>query len=80
MNTLIRDIDEKKFCCTDKMNMYEMCVTCYNAFFSDPDFQIEMYEHIESEPRVSSPATVCECGGESTGDNLHSHWCPKWQK
>lgn len=66
----------KKFCCVTKTNFYEMCIDCYNAYFSDPDFEMAMYEAWENEPKVSS-STVCECGSEAAGGTTHSHWCPK---
>lgn len=70
--------DSKKFCCADKANMYEMCSYCYNAFFTDPEFEAAMYEDYWSEPRVSSSSSlVCECGSEAAGGTTHSDWCPK---
>lgn len=72
----------KKYCCADKANMYEMCLNCYNAYFSDPDFIDAMrqsWEDWENEPRVSS-STNCECGSEAAGGTTHSHWCPKGEK
>ena len=66
----------KKFCCTDKMNMYEMCTYCYNAFFTDPDFEFEMFEDYKTEPQVSSSILKCECGGGAIANNTHSAWCP----
>lgn len=61
--------------------MYEMCRTCYDAFFSDPEFQIEMYEDYGFEPMISSSSSTaaCECGSEAAGGTTHSHWCPKFQ-
>jgi len=73
--------DKKIFCCVDKVNMYEMCGRCYNAYFSDPEFEAAMHDAYWAEADNKMHTEVkCECGGESTGDNLHSHWCPKWQR
>lgn len=70
-------MSDKKFCCSDKMNMYEMCAYCYNAFFTDPDFQIEMYDDYGFEP-MNTTELKCECGGSKVADNTHSAWCPKF--
>lgn len=70
---------KNKYCCLDKTNFYEMCMNCYNAYFTDPDFEAAMFEYFENwhnEPKVSS-ATICECGSEAAGGTTHSHWCPK---
>lgn len=66
----------KQFCCLDKLNFYEMCSYCYNAYFTDPDFEVQMYEDYKSEPKVSSANAKCECGGSSVSDVTHSVWCP----
>lgn len=58
------------------MNFYEMCSYCYNAYFSDPDFEMQMHEDYQREPQVSSPAKACECGGSKISDATHSAWCP----
>ncbi len=78
-NTFMSD---KKFCCADKFNMYEMCNNCYNAFFTDPEFQVQFYENYENEPRVTSSMSfeVCECGSEASGGTTHSDWCPKFTR
>ena len=68
------------FCCLNAKNLYEMCVTCYNAFFNDPSFTEAMRECWDAEPQVSSSASVCECGSEASGGTTHSHWCPKGVK
>jgi hypothetical protein len=71
---------KNKFCCVDKVNLYELCTNCYNAFFNDPSFtdaMREVWETWETEPRVSSSSSICECGSESAGGTTHSHWCPK---
>jgi len=74
--------DRKEFCCLDKLAMYEMCEKCYDAFFSDPDFQIQMFEDYGLEPMVSSSSSmeVCECGGGAVASNTHSAWCPRYRK
>lgn len=71
--------DKKVFCCADKVNMYEMCVKCYNAYFSDPDFEAAMHEaywaDIDNQSRYE---LRCECGGSKVADNTHSAWCPRF--
>lgn len=73
------DDDKKAFCCADKFNMYEMCVRCYNAYFSDPDFEAAMHEAYWAEQDNHVIGELkCECGGESVANNTHSSWCPKF--
>ncbi|NDG29301.1 hypothetical protein EB118_04260 [bacterium] len=59
--------------------MYEMCESCYNAYFSDPDFEAAMHEAYwnEQDNRVSNQLK-CECGGGAVANNTHSAWCPKF--
>lgn len=73
--------DNKTFCCLDKLELHSMCTRCYEAFFSDPDFQIQMFDDYGLEPMVSSSSSmeVCECGGGAVAANTHSAWCPKWR-
>ena len=71
---------KKEFCCLGKMNMYEMCMDCYNAYFSDPDFEAAMHEAYWNEKDIyANTENKCECGSEASGGTTHSHWCPKWQ-
>lgn len=71
----------KKFCCTNKMNLYEFCASCYDAYFSDPNFKVawDEYDEYLLAPQInySSLEAVCECGSEASGGTTHSHWCPK---
>lgn len=69
-----------KFCCSDKMNMYELCAKCYQAFFSDPDFLPDWLAKDEYLDGVSPKFAICECGSEASGGTTHSHWCPKGEK
>jgi hypothetical protein len=72
---------KNKFCCSDKYNLYEMCLSCYNAYFTDPEFEAAMHDSYWNEQDIKYiGGAKCECGGESTGENLHSHWCPKGSK
>lgn len=68
--------NKNKYCCTDKWNLYEMCQSCYDAYFHDPGFEEAMKENWDREPQVSS-SVKCECGSEAAGGTTHSHWCPK---
>jgi hypothetical protein len=72
---------KKEFCCINKLELHTLCALCYEAFFSDPDFQIQMFDDYGLEPMVSSSSSmeVCECGGGSVAANTHSAWCPKWR-
>ncbi len=71
--------DKKIFCCADKMNMYEMCINCYNAYFSDPDFEAAMHAAYWAEQDNHTNYELrCECGGSKIADNTHSAWCPKF--
>lgn len=73
--------DKKIFCCADKFNMYEMCRDCYNAYFSDPDFEAAMHEAYWNEKDNTMHGGIkCECGGSIVGNNTHSDWCPKFIK
>lgn len=57
--------------------MYEMCMDCYNAYFSDPDFEAAMHEAYWNErDNTAQISNKCECGGGSISDNTHSDWCP----
>lgn len=69
--------DKKPYCCVNKMNMHELCAYCYNAFFSDEDFQIQMFDDYGLEP-LSKQELRCECGGSAVANNTHSAWCPKF--
>lgn len=62
--------------------MYEMCSYCYNAFFTDPDFEQELYDTYWEEQNVSSSTSVkiCECGGNVVANNTHSSWCPLFEE
>lgn len=67
----------KKFCCLDKMNFYEMCSYCYNAYFSDPNFEAAMHDaYWDEEDNKMHSTKVCECGGGKIANNTHSAWCP----
>lgn len=70
----------KKFCCLDKMNFYEMCSHCYNAYFTDPDFESALHEGywVEQDNKMTK-RKGCECGGNAVADNTHSPWCPKYE-
>ncbi|NBU33846.1 hypothetical protein EBZ38_03375 [bacterium] len=74
-------MSDRKFCCAGKYNMYEMCSYCYNAYFSDPDFEAAMHEAYwaEHDNKYKREELKCECGGESVSDNTHSSWCPKFR-
>lgn len=56
--------------------MYEMCVHCYQAFFSDPDFMPPWLPK-DNEIDGGTFFKQCECGSEAAGGTTHSHWCPK---
>lgn len=72
-------MSNKKFCCLDKTNFYEMCVACYNAYFTDPNFEAQMHDDYWSETQTAPSNGPCECGGSAVADNTHSAWCPKFQ-
>lgn len=61
------------------MNFYEMCSHCYNAYFTDPEFEAALHEAYWTEEDNKVTVKVeCECGGSSVSDNTHSSWCPKF--
>lgn len=69
----------KQFCCLDKTNFYEMCSHCYNAYFSDPEFEAALHDAYWTEQdNKAQVVKACECGGSSVADNTHSAWCPKF--
>jgi len=69
------------YCCLNTLDMSKMCKRCYEAFFSDPEYQIQMVDGYGLEPMVSSSSmAACECGSEASGGTTHSHWCPKYRK
>jgi hypothetical protein len=72
---------KNKPCCINKVNLYEMCLDCYNLYFADPNaFMLQdLYDVYLEEKANSSPykQLTCECGSESYGGTTHSHWCPK---
>jgi len=70
------------YCCLNTLDMSKMCKRCYEAFFSDPEYQIQMFEGYGLEPMVSASSSmeVCECGGGAVAANTHSDWCPKFRK
>lgn len=78
-------MSDKKFCCANKMNLYEFCANCYDAYFTDPNFVLpgdaydEYLDGIAPTQINYSDFAKCECGSEASGGTTHSHWCPKWQ-
>lgn len=75
-------MSDDRYCCVNKIEMNQLCTKCYNAFFSDPEFQIQMFDDYGLEPinPSSMSSAVCECGGGAIADNTHSPWCPKFRK
>lgn len=74
--------DRKDYCCLEKWSMDEMCKRCYEAYFSDPAFQMAMFDDYGLEPMLSSSSSmeICECGGGAIAANTHSAWCPRYRK
>lgn len=74
----------KNPCCLNKYNLYEMCMDCYNLYFSDPNAFIlkDSYDIYLEEQANNTPGYKldCECGSEAAGGTTHSHWCPKGVK